>query len=231
MSRTGQEAILDSLRRTVDGLRWKPGGHWFQYGQRTSYSQAGAESKRLIVERMLAATGARVVWDLGANVGTYSTVAAGEGRQVIAFDQDASSVEHHWRTLSAEARASVLPLVMDLSNPSPALGWALVERRSMVERGPADAIMALALVHHLAIGNNVPLDRVASFFARLGRYAIVEFVPKGDPMTDHLLAARRDIFPDYAIDGFRAAFMRPFRILEEAPIEDSRRTLFLLRTR
>jgi hypothetical protein len=86
-------------------------------------------------------------------------------------------------------------------------------------------------VHHLAIGNNVPLDRVASFFARLGRYAIVEFVPKGDPMTDHLLAARRDVFPEYTIDGFRAAYMRPFRILEEAPIEDSRRTLFLLRTR
>ncbi len=105
-----------------------------------------------------AASGARVVWDLGANVGTYSTIAAGDGRQVIAFDQDASSVEHHWRSLSAEARASVLPLVMDLTNPSPALGWALEERRSLVQRGPADLIMALALVHHLAIGNNVPLE-------------------------------------------------------------------------
>ena len=231
MSRTGQEAILDSLRRTVERLRWQPGGHWVQYGQQTSYSQAGAESKRRIVERMLATAAGHVVWDLGANVGTYSTVAAGDGRQVIAFDQDASSVEHHWRTLSAETRASVLPLVMDLSNPSPSLGWALEERRSMVERGPADAIMALALVHHLAIGNNVPLDRMASFFARLGRHAIVEFVPKGDPMTDHLLAARRDVFPDYTIDGFRAAFMRPFRIVEEMPIEDSRRTLFLLEAR
>jgi hypothetical protein len=178
---------------------------------------------------MLADTGARAVWDLGANVGTYSTVAAGDGRKVIAFDMDASSVEHHWRSLSAEARASVLPLVMDLSNPSPALGWALEERRSLVERGPADAIMALALVHHLAIGNNVPLDRVASLLARLGRHAIVEFVPKGDPMTDHLLAARRDVFPDYAIDGFRAAFGRSFTILEEAPVQDSQRTIFLLK--
>jgi hypothetical protein len=177
---------------------------------------------------MLDSTDARVVWDLGANVGTYSTVAAGNGRQVIAFDQDASSVEHHWRTLSADARASVLPLVMDLSNPSPALGWALEERRSLVERGPADIILALALVHHLAIGNNVPLDRVASFMSRLGRRAIVEFVPKEDPMTQHLLAARHDIFPDYTLDGFRAAFGRSFAILDEAPVEDSRRTLFLL---
>jgi hypothetical protein len=228
MTRTGQEAILDSLRRTVEGLGWQPRGHWVQYGHQTSYSPAGAASKRAIVERMLAGTGARVVWDLGANVGTYSTVAAGEGRQVIAFDQDASSVEHHWRNLSSEARASVLPLVMDLSNPSPSLGWALEERRSLVERGPADAIMALALIHHLAIGNNVPLDRVASLFARLGRRAIVEFVPKGDPMTDHLLAARRDVFPGYTIEGFRQAFGRSFRILEEVAVEDSLRTLFLL---
>jgi hypothetical protein len=231
MSKTGQEAILDSLRRTVEGLRWKPSGHWVQYGVQTSYSEAGAASKQANVRRMLDSTDAHVVWDLGANVGTYSTVAAGRGRQVIAFDQDAGSVEHHWLTLSAEARASVLPLVMDLSNPSPALGWGLEERRSLVERGPADMILALALVHHLAIGNNVPLDRVASLFARLGRHAIVEFVPKEDPMAQHLLAARKDVFPGYTLDGFRAAFAGHFRIMEEAPVDDSRRTLFLLEAR
>jgi hypothetical protein len=168
---------------------------------------------------------------MGANVGTYSTIAAGEGRSVIAFDQDASSVEHHWRSLSAEARASVLPLVLDLNNPSPSLGWGLEERKSLVERGPADVILALALVHHLAIGNNVPLDRVAAFFARIGRRAIVEFVPKEDPMAGHLLAARPDIFPGYTLDGFRDAFERHFRILEEASIDDSQRTLFLLEAR
>jgi hypothetical protein len=231
MSLTGQEAILDSLRRSVDGLRWNPGGHWVQYGTETSYSATGAASKRAIVERMLADTGGKVVWDLGANVGTYSTIAAGEGRQVIAFDQDASSVEHHWRTLDAQARASVLPLVMDLTNPSPSLGWALEERRSLVERGPADVLLALALIHHLAIGNNVPLDRVAGFLARIGRWAIVEFVPKEDPMSQHLLAARKDVFPGYSMDGFRAAFGAAFRIAEEAPINDSLRTLFLLQSR
>jgi hypothetical protein len=199
-----------------------------QYGRQTSYTERGAASKREIVERMLTDSPGAVVWDLGANVGTYSTIAAGDGRQVIAFDQDAGSVEHHWRSLSAEARASVLPLVMDLSNPSPALGWALEERRSLVERGPADVILALALVHHLAIGNNVPLGRIADFFSRLGRRAIIEFVPKGDPMTQHLLTARPDIFPDYTLDGMRAAFARHFEILSEVSVEDSQRTLFLL---
>jgi hypothetical protein len=231
MTSLGQEALLDSLRRAVEALRWEPGGHWVEYGIQTSYTERGAASKRAIVERMLGGSPAAVVWDMGANVGTYSTIAAGEGRSVIAFDQDASSVEHHWRALSREARASVLPLVMDLANPSPALGWGLEERKSLVERGPADVILALALVHHLAIGNNVPLDRVAAFFARLGRRAIVEFVPKEDPMTAHLLAAREDIFRDYSLAGFRSAFERHFRVVEETPIDDSLRTLFLLEAR
>jgi len=231
MTALGQEALLDNLRRTVEGLRWRPGGHWVEYGIQTSYTERGANSKRQTVERMLDHSPAGVVWDMGANVGTYSTIAAGEGRSVIAFDQDANSVEHHWTHLSAGARASVLPLVMDLTNPSPALGWALEERRSLVERGPADVILALALVHHLAIGNNVPLGRVAGLFARIGRRAIVEFVPKDDPMTQHLLAFRPDIFPDYTAEGFRASFTPYFRVLEEAPVEDSARTLFLLEAR
>jgi ribosomal protein L11 methylase PrmA len=231
MTALGQEALLDSLRRAVEGLRWQPSGHWVEYGTQTSYTERGAASKREIVERMLDASNARVVWDLGANVGTYSTVAAGNGRSVIAFDRDAASVERHWLTLAAEARASVLPLVMDLANPSPALGWALEERRSLIDRGPADAVLALALVHHLAIGNNVPLERIAALLARLGRRAIVEFVPKEDPMTQHLLASRPDIFPDYTVDGFRDAFSRYFRILDEAVVDESVRIMFLLEVR
>jgi len=231
MTKLGHEALLDNLRRTVNSLRWEPSGAWIEYGTQTSYTPAAADAKRSAVERMVGSSGARIVWDLGANVGTYSSVAVGEGRKVLAFDRDAGSVERHWRTLTPEARASVLPLVMDLSNPSPGLGWALEERRSVLDRGPADLIMALALVHHLAVGNNVPLPMIATLFARLGRRAIVEFVPKEDPMTQRLLAARPDIFPDYTLDGFRAAFAAHFRIHEETPIADSLRTLFLMERR
>jgi hypothetical protein len=180
---------------------------------------------------MLAAAGGQVVWDLGANVGTYSDLAAGPGRQVIAFDQDPSVVELHWRNLAPEARESVLPLVMDLTNPSPALGWAHQERRSLLERGPADVAMALALVHHLVIANNVPLPRLADVLARAGRRLVVEFVPREDPMVQQLLASRRDIFTDYSLDGFRAAFGERFVTLDEAPVADSLRTLFLMERR
>jgi hypothetical protein len=226
MSKLGQEALYDSLRRTVEGLRWTERGQWIDYGIQTSYTERAAASKRSIVERMLTASPGEVVWDIGANVGTYSGVAAGAGRRVLAFDQDAGSVERHWRSLGEE-RASILPLVMDLTNPSPSLGWALAERRSILERGPADVVMALALVHHLAIGNNVPLPMIAAFLATIGRRVIVEFVPKEDPMTQHLLASREDVFGDYSLDAFRAALAASFRILDEVPVEDSLRTIFL----
>ena len=231
ISATGQRALLDSLRRTVEGLRWEPSGHWARYATTTSYSDAATASKGEIVREMLTAVGGRTAWDVGANTGVYSAMAAEAGYRVIAWDQDAGSVEAHWRRVRGGANPAILPLILDLANPSPALGWGLEERRSFLDRGEPDLIMALALVHHLAIGNNVPLRGVARLFARMAPNAIVEFVPKEDPMTRHLLAARRDIFEHYTIDGFRDAFGERFEIVRETPIADSPRTLFLLRRR
>jgi ribosomal protein L11 methylase PrmA len=231
VSATGQRALLDSLRRTVEGLRWRPTGHWSGYASATSYSDEATSSKGTLVREMLEAAGGRQVWDLGANTGVYSAIAADAGYRVVAWDQDAGSVEAHWLAVRKADRSPILPLVCDLSNPSPALGWALEERRSFLDRGEPDVLLALALVHHLAIGNNVPLPGVARLFAQIASQAIVEFVPKEDPMTRRLLAARRDIFDSYTIDGFRAAFGESFEILREAPITDSPRTLFLLRRR
>ena len=231
ISETGQRALLDSLRRTVDGLRWQPSSHWSGYASATSYSDAGTASKGQIVREMLAAVGGRSAWDVGANVGVYSAMAAEAGYRVVAWDQDAASVEAHWHRVRGDGNPAVLPLVVDLANPSPAIGWALEERASFLERGEPDVMLALALVHHLAIGNNVPLPRVASLFARMAPRAIVEFVPKDDPMTRRLLAARRDIFEHYTIEGFRDAFGGPFRIVREASVDDSPRTMFLLERR
>ncbi|MDQ4036171.1 MAG: SAM-dependent methyltransferase, partial [Chloroflexota bacterium] len=231
ISETGQRALLDSLRRTVDSLRWKPSSHWSAYASATSYSEPATASKAEIVRAMLAEAGGRTAWDLGANTGVYSALAADAGYRVVAWDQDAASVEAHWLRVRGDGKPSILPLILDLANPSPSIGWALEERSSFLERGEPDAIIALALVHHLAIGNNVPLPGVARLFARMAPRAIVEFVPKDDPMTRRLLAARRDIFENYTIDGFREAFGGPFRILRETPVADSPRTLFLLARR
>ena len=148
--------------------------------------------------------GARA-WDLGANTGRYSRIAAEAGKRVLAFDIDPAAAERNYRQIRSEGRADILPLILDVANPSPGIGWANHERRSLLERADPDVILALALVHHLAISRNVPLPMLLDLFADMAPWAIVEFVPKEDPMVRRLLATRRDVFPDYTLDGFRAA--------------------------
>jgi hypothetical protein len=232
LSRGRLEALLDNLRSTVEGLRWQPRGtEWADYGETTSYSQPAAASKSRLVESMLRRTTGEWVWDLGANTGYYSRMAADLGRHVLALDSDPAAAEQHYRYLREVSNSAVLPLVVDLTNPSPALGWANRERRSLLERANADVLLALALVHHLAIGNNVPLGQLSSLLAGLGRQLIVEFVPKSDPRVAAMLANRRDVFADYSLDGLRTAFAADWELVDEQPIEDSERVLFLLTRR
>ena len=173
---------------------------------------------------MLTSIGGTTAWDVGANVGVYSAMAADAGYRVIAWDQDAGSVEEHWRRVRGDARPEILPLILDLADPSPSIGWGLRERASFLERGEPELILALALVHHLAIGNNVPLPGVAELFARMAPSAIVEFVPKEDPMKQRLLAARRDVFEGYTIEGFRTRIRCGLRDRARGRVNDSPRT-------
>ncbi len=232
MSGLRQAALLDNLRATVERLSWTPQGtEWADYAEHTSYSDAATEDKDRLVRDAVVGAGGGLVWDLGANTGRFSRIASDVGRRVVAFDIDPAAAERHYRTIRRDDTRTILPLVMDLANPSPGLGWAGHERASLVERANADVVMALALVHHLAIGRNVPLDAISSLFAALAPAAIVEFVPKDDPMVRHLLATREDVFPDYTMEGFRRAVSRDFEILAENPIMGSPRTLVRLRRR
>jgi hypothetical protein len=232
MSVTALRALVDGLRRTVEKLA-SPRRRtvWGAYTPTTSYSGDGARSKEATVDQMLNQLDARWVWAVGANDGHYSAIAARNGRRVIALDQDVAAVERHYLTLRNNGADSILPLVMDVTNPSPGLGWTNTERLSLFDRSNADAVMALALVHHLAISHNLPFVRIVDFFRRLGGALIIEFVPKSDPMVKRLLAARNDIFPDYTIDAFRAAFAESYDISDEIRIADSERSLFLMRPR
>lgn len=228
ISKTGLLASLDSLRGTVEGLRWEvKGTQWADYYSDTNYSETAMAEKRRLVGAFLQASGARTCWDLGANTGEFSRIAAELGFETVAWDVDPGAVE---RAYIAKI-PGVLPLLQDLTNPSPNLGWAGGERDSLEARGPAEVVLALALVHHLAIGNNVPLADVAAYFARLGKQAIVEFVPKEDSQVRRLLASRRDIFPTYHLEGFREAFTPFFEIRQETAIAGTSRTLFHLSRR
>ena len=235
MSDTRREALLDHLRRTVEGLHLPAHGtQWADYADQTSYSAVGTASKEAIVQRMLeavAAEGGRRAWDVGANTGRYSAIAAAAGFEVIALDGDWAAVERDYLKLRAAGETRIMPLLADIADPPPGIGWANAERASLLERANADVAVSLALVHHVAIGRNVPLPMIAELHGRLAPHVIIEWVPKEDPMVRHLLSAREDVFPGYTIEGFREAFAQPFEIVEEAPIEDSKRILFRMRRR
>ena len=150
------------------------------------------------------------LWDLGANTGYFSKLAARQGALTLALDADPASVEALCQETRTGTAGELLPLVYDLTNPSPAIGWANEERMTLEDRGPADMVVALALVHHVSIGNNVPLTAFADYLARLGRRAIVEFVPKADPMAKRMLTAREDVFDGLHRRSVRAGVRRSF---------------------
>ncbi len=232
VSELGLRGILDSLASTIRKLDWRPRGtEWGDYYENTNYSDDAFTAKRDLVARCIARVAPATVWDLGANEGIFSRLASEGGAQTVAFDIDPAAVEKNYRRVRAKKETQLLPLVLDLTNPSPSLGWANRERRSLAERGPADLVMALALVHHLAISNNVPLPLIAETFAGLGHHLLIEFVPKSDSQVRHLLASRQDIFPDYHLDGLKAALAPHFDLLNEEPVPGSERTLLLARRR
>jgi hypothetical protein len=224
--------ILESLRSGVQGLDWDPPESvWTEYySDAGSYSQEGTEHKRMLVSKLIDEVGPSSVWDLGGNVGTFARIASEKGIPTVCFEVDPGCVEQAYRDgVVGAVDANFLPLLQDLTNPSPRIGWENTERFSLADRGPTDLGMALAVVHHLAIGNNVPLERVAGFFAELCRTLIVEFVPKSDPKVKILLTSREDIFPNYTQEGFERAFSERFTIDRRESIASSERTLYLMR--
>jgi hypothetical protein len=225
-------AYLDNLRRTINSLQLKPDKtQWAGYYDENSYSPETFNTKRALVKRYLASLPTGTVWDLGANTGVFSQLACELGSFTCAFDSDPMCVENAYRTGRRANQQRFLPLRMDLTNPSPSLGWALGERDSLAERGPADVLMALALVHHLAISNNVPFPKVAQFLKQLGNSLIIEFVPKTDPQVQRLLENRDDIFANYDQGRFEHAFAEHFAIKESAPVGADGRILYLMQAK
>lgn len=233
MSLNAVRGLLDSLRNAIEHLKTPTASMgWSAYDDEVDhYGTEGTRSKEATVEAFIQEVGPRTVWDLGANVGRFSQLASTRGIPTIAFDLDPDCVESSYRRVRDGGDRELLPLVLDLANPSPAIGWANEERMTLAQRGPADLCLALALVHHLAIGNNVPLTRIARFLAEISRWAVVEFVPKGDGKVSILLLNREDIFPEYTVVGFERAVAPWFEVHRRAEITGSGRVLYLLKTR
>jgi ribosomal protein L11 methylase PrmA len=232
MTRLGHIGMIENLEAAVRALKWEPHGTaWQSYYGETNYTAAALEHKQSLTDSFLSQARPRMVWDLGANTGLFSRIASRQGAYTLSIDSDPGAVEVNDRECFKAAERSLLPLLIDLTNPSPALGWQNEERMSLRERGPADALLALALVHHLAIANNTPLVDIAAWFSRLTRWLVLEFVPKEDSQVQRLLSFRADIFDDYDEAGLEKAFASAFRIVSRQPIRESARVLYLMERR
>jgi hypothetical protein len=231
-SRMAHLGIIESLQSTIQGLKWAPKDTaWVDYYDSTNYSSKSLELKKTLVAKFIDQVKPETTWDLGANTGVFSRLAAQAGSLTISCDIDPGAVEKNYLEVKTRSESLILPLCIDLTNPSPAMGWENLERNSFLERGPVDLVMALALIHHLAISNNVPLEKLASFFGKLGRWLIIEFVPKEDSQVKKLLTSRVDIFTNYSEEGFEKAFLACFDLISKEIIEGSERKLFLLKSR
>lgn len=221
--------LTNNLTEAVQGLKWRPKGtEWAEYYDITNYSDDGMLHKKELVSVFLDQLRPKKVLDLGANDGVFSRIAARKNIFTVALDIDSAAVEKNYLAVKQNKEINLLPLLADIANPSPGLGWENKERESFLERGSWDVILALALVHHLAISRNLPLRNIAALFSRLAPALIIEFISKDDSQIQKLLKNREDVFLDYNRESFEKEFGKYFIIKEAVPIRESARTLYLM---
>ncbi|MEX0616485.1 MAG: class I SAM-dependent methyltransferase [Candidatus Woykebacteria bacterium] len=230
MSKRSFLGLIDSLEGAVKSLKWEPKGtEWADYYEnKLNYIPESLKQKAKIVEEFLNKERPKTVWDVGGNTGLFSRIAADKEIRTISFDIDPAAVEINYRLVKEKSEKNILPLIIDFTNPSPSIGWENTERDSLLKRGPVDAALALALIHHLAISNNLPLGELADFFSSICKSLIIEFVPKEDSQVQKLLSTREDIFPNYTKEKFEEEFRKLFRIKKTANIINSNRVLYLM---
>lgn len=227
------ERNVARLRRVVAGLRWRQArSTWSEYGDAPGYAGADREAKRRFVADAVAGRPGggrwRLAWDLGSNTGEYAALAAEHCELVVAMDSDHLAVQRLYGKLRDDEhkRRRILPLVIDVADPSPALGWRGRERSPLEERGRPELVLCLALVHHLAIGRHLPVDEVLDWLAATAEHLVVEYVDRGDPMVERLLRDRDHAYDDYTRPYFEAQLERRFEVLKSEPIGATRRLYF-----
>jgi hypothetical protein len=227
-------ALVQSLKGLVERItlgRSETEWHHYYDQKAAHYSTTAEVSKKKTVQQMLEQLNPRLVYDLGGNIGEYSRLATSLGIYTVCFDIDPLCVHDNYERARKEKDARMLPLMSDLTNPSPALGFGLAERSSITARGRADLALALALIHHLRITGNTPFRHIAAFLAEMSEFLLIEYVPKHDVMVQTLLRNRKDTFLDYTLEGFREAFESHFEMRATQPVAETDRTLYLYRRR
>ncbi len=227
ISKKNIEQILQSLEDCISNLRLpQTTTTWNNYYKETILSEEYLTAKKQIISSVLSELTYASVLDLGANEGEFSLLCSKEA-MVVATDFDSACIDSLYQRLKKETQQHILPLVIDLTYPSPGIGWMNAERSPFFQRQSFDVCMALALIHHLAIAKNISFEQLASFFASICKTLIIEFVPKTDPKVVGMLQWREDIFEGYTESEFEKAFEVSFIQNKKINIPGSERRMFL----
>ena len=218
---------VHSLKSLIRGLRYKSSSsQWSDYTEMHSYNDEDFRAKKDFVKRAIDSAKPELVWDLGCNTGDFSKIAARSANYVVAMDADELAIDLLYRALARDGPSNILPIVINLVDPSPGLGWRNQERSPILSRGTPDLILSLALVHHLVIGANIPMTDLLHWYSQTCDRLVIEFIIKDDPMVQQLLMNKIDNYEDYEIDFFERTLDRFFDVRERLPLSSGLRFLF-----
>ena len=226
-------ALLDGLGRLVRALsrsQARP-SEWSRYPETHSYEAGDLNRKMAFVEKHVSARHPRLLWDLGANTGVISRIAARHSGTVVAVDGDHDAVDALYREAREGTERNIIPLVMDLANPSPSQGWAGRERAPFDGRGHPDMALCLALVHHLRVSANIPVSHFVDWLRSLNATVIVEFIDRDDEMFVKLAENKHEEYADYTSANFHSEVAKRFTIKDSIGLKAGKRELLLLAPR
>lgn len=230
MSCNALMGLLDSLESVVSNLHLlEKSSRWEHYYGDNSYTPRAFKNKKEIVSSYLKDVVDGRVLDLGANTGEFSRLTARKKLDTISLDNDAKVVELNYLACKKEQEVNIMPLVGDITSPTPGTGWETNEFFPLTGRIVCETVMALALIHHIVIAGNISMERLAQYLYRLcKKRLIIEFIPKSDTQVEEMLRFREDIFPDYNKDNFLKVFGKYFAVIDSQKIQDSQRVIFCL---
>jgi hypothetical protein len=231
ISKKRQISIIEHLKIIIKNLTSpKSETNWTNYYEEFSYNSKNIEEKKSFVEKYIAELSPNFLIDSGSNAGLFSVLCSKYAKNVISFDFDQSVIDYQFKSCLETKIKNILPLVIDITNPSPPIGWYNTERKSFIERLPNNSTtLALALIHHLCLSFNLTFEQIALFYARFSEFLIIEFVPKYDSQSQKLLITKKDVFNDYTKENFIQFFSKYFEVIEELNISDTERILYKMK--
>ncbi|MAB48032.1 MAG: nodulation protein NoeA [Flavobacteriaceae bacterium] len=235
LSKMGQLNIIESLYSYIKKLELKEKSEWGNYYDKTNYSDDAFVEKSSIINSWVKQIKPKNLIDVGGNDGTFVRKLDVTIDTALVGDIDNNAVDFNYKTMKHNREKFMLPFLLDVLNPSPAIGLNNKERDAFINRikdFAPDITLALAVIHHISLTGNVPFDRSAEFFTGFSKYLIIEFPKRNDSWVQRLLnnkADFKDYFSHYNIDNFENSYTKVFDIVERKSIANSERVLYLLK--